>query len=80
MPDFVALGEGGILDTERIVAIGRANSAPVKRLVESTVPEKVLYLTYGYPRQSVILLENGFLAVVSLSLEDLIGILRGQHD
>ncbi len=44
----------------------------VKRLLEAAGPQRVLNLTYGYPRQSVALLDNGCLAVLSLSVEELL--------
>ncbi len=71
MSRWIVVGRGGILDAAHVVAIARARSAPVKRLLEAAGPARVINLTYGYPRQSVVLLDNGFLAVVTLSVEDL---------
>ncbi len=72
MKNPISLGPGGLLDAARIVAVARARSAPVKRLLEAAGPQRVLNLTYGYPRQSVALLDNGCLAVLSLSVEELL--------
>ena len=72
MAYLMQLGHGGALDPTRIVAIARAKSAPVKRLLEAAGPGQVINLTYGYPRQSVVLLDNGYLAVISLTIEELL--------
>lgn len=71
MPRMIILGRGGVIDAQRVVAIGSARSAPVKRLLKSIAAEKVLDLTYGYPRESVILLDNGYLAIVSRTVGEL---------
>ncbi len=72
MSRWIHLGPGGLIGRWQIVAVGRAKSAPVRRLLEAAGPGKVLNMTYGYPRQSVVLLDNGFLAVVSLTVEELL--------
>jgi regulator of extracellular matrix RemA (YlzA/DUF370 family) len=74
----MSLGRGGVIDTDRIIAIAQARSAPVKRLVAALQPEQVIYLTYGEPRETVILLENGFLVVTSLPMEALLKHLAGE--
>ena len=68
----IMLGHGGAINPEQVLAIGRAGSAPIKRLLKEAGQGKVLNLTYGYPRQSVILLNNGYLAIVSLTVEDIL--------
>lgn len=75
MSDFVKLGYGGYLAAGRIVAVARARSAPVKRLLEAAGPSHVINLTYGYPREAVVLLDNGFIAIVSLTPDELIAAL-----
>lgn len=72
MGHIISLGPGGALDLSRIVAVGRVTSAPIKRLLAAAGPQHVINLTYGYPRQSVVLLDNGYLAVVSLTVEDIL--------
>lgn len=59
------------LDAED-AAYWNVKSAPVRRLLEAAGPGRVLNMTYGYPRQSVVLLDNGYLAVVSLTVEELL--------
>lgn len=71
MSAWITLGRGGIVDTRRILAVASARSAPVKRLLKRIEPERVVNLTYGYPRESVILLEEGWLVLVSLTIDQL---------
>lgn len=71
MARYVFLGKGGLVNADRIVAVSRARSAPVKRLLDAAGPSQVFHLIYGYPRQSVILLDTGHLAVTTLTLEEL---------
>ena len=72
MTQFLNVGRGGTIEAQRVVAIARASSAPIKRLLEAAGPAQVLNLTYGEPRQSVVVLDTGHLAVVSLSVETLV--------
>ena len=71
MPNLLILGRGGVINSDQVVAIAPAKSAPIKRLLEAAGAERVLNLTYGYPRQAVILLNNGFLVISSRSMEEL---------
>jgi regulator of extracellular matrix RemA (YlzA/DUF370 family) len=71
MPRILILGRGGSIDADRVVAVASAKSAPIKRLLQAIGPERVLNLTYGYPRQAVILFDNGYLAVVSRTVDEL---------
>ncbi|MEP7284278.1 MAG: extracellular matrix/biofilm biosynthesis regulator RemA family protein [Chloroflexota bacterium] len=72
MTRLISVGKGGFVEVQQIVAAGRANSSPIKRLLKVAGIAKIVDLTYGEPRQSVIVLNNGFLAIVSLSLEALV--------
>ncbi|MCC7446491.1 MAG: DUF370 domain-containing protein [Anaerolineae bacterium] len=76
MTKLVLFGRGGAVAVDRVVAVARASSAPVKRLLQAAGPARVLSLTYGEPRQSVILLDNGCLVVVSLSIDEVLDKLR----
>lgn len=74
-----SVGRGGAISADRVVAVARASSAPIKRLLEAAGPALVLNLTYGEPRQAVILLESGHLAVVNLSVEEVLRRLDGKE-
>lgn len=80
MSRWIAVGYGGLLDAERIVAAVRARSAPVKRLLDAAGPDQVINLTYGYPRRCVVLLDTGHLAVITLALEDLLQLLDVEEE
>lgn len=78
LPKTIALlpvGIGGALSPNRIIAIARANSAPIKRLLTITPEHRILNLTYGETRQSVAVLEDGYLALLSISTDTLIALL-----
>lgn len=77
MPRMIILGRGGSVDADRVVAIASFKSKPIKRLLDAAGSGKVLNLTYGYPRQSVILLDNGFIVVTSRTVDELV---RAFHD
>ncbi|MDX2076632.1 MAG: DUF370 domain-containing protein [bacterium] len=71
MSHILIIGRGGSINASRVTAIANAKSAPIKRLLECTNPQQILDLTYGYPRRAVLVLDNGMLAIVSRSPEEL---------
>jgi extracellular matrix regulatory protein A len=71
MARWVMMGMGGAVDAEKVVAVVSAQSTPVKRLLKTTPKERVFNMTYGYPRRSVMLFDNGYLAVVSMPVDEL---------
>jgi regulator of extracellular matrix RemA (YlzA/DUF370 family) len=71
MAHLIHLVGVGAVDTDQITAIASFKSKPVKRLLRAADPAKVLYLNYGYPRQTVLLLHNGYLVVTHLSAQEL---------
>jgi len=76
MGRWIVVGKGGILAVDRVVAVARANSAPIRRLVEAVGRERVVDLTFGQPRQAVVVLDSGHVVAVSLTPEALLGRLR----
>lgn len=71
-PGWIDVGRGGVISASRVIAVARANSAPIKRLLQAVGPARVLNLTYGDPRETVLILENGYVAVTGVSMEALI--------
>ena len=63
MPDMLLVGHGGAINTVHVIAVASIKSAPVQRLLKATPPERVLDLTYGYPRQSIILFATGWIVI-----------------
>ncbi len=80
MRRWVVVGKGGALAVDRVVAIAQANSAPIRRLVEAVGRERFVDLTFGQPRQSVVVLDSGHVVAVSLKLEGLLKKFRQAED
>ncbi len=62
--DMLLFGRGGAINTERVVLIANARSSPIKRLIKTINSERIFDLTYGSPCETVILFENGCIALV----------------
>jgi regulator of extracellular matrix RemA (YlzA/DUF370 family) len=75
MARMMVIGRGGAIDIDRVIALMPARSAPVKRLL-AQVPQQVINMTYGYPRRSVILLDNGYFVLTSLTVAQLVNELK----
>ena len=61
---FRTVGEGGVVDMNRLVAAGRYKSAPMKRAVRKAREEnRLVDLTYGQTCEWVLFMENGFLVL-----------------
>jgi len=71
MPKVLILGRGGSINVDRVIAVAHAKSAPISRLIQSTDDSKVLNLTFGYPRRSVLVLDNGFIVLSSRTPDEL---------
>jgi regulator of extracellular matrix RemA (YlzA/DUF370 family) len=80
MSNWLRMGYGGLVDRRRVVAVGRARSATIKRLLAAMTPHRVLNLTYGYPREAVLLLDNGYAVLVSLTLEEIEALLHKDNE
>ena len=74
---YIALDGYGFIRAERIVTIGKGNSAPMRRLLASLPRDKVVYLTGGRRRQSVVLLDTGHAVVTAVAAEVLHARLAG---
>ena len=72
MGQWIVVGKGGILAVDRVVAVARADSAPIRRLVEAVGRERVVDLTFGQPRRAVVVLDSGHVVTVSLTPETLL--------
>lgn len=79
-PHMISLGRGGAIAAERIVAVARANSMPIRRMVESTALSHILNLTYGEPRQAILILDSGYIAIISMTVEDVLAIVSEASD
>lgn len=69
-PGWLAIGEAGFIQKERIVSIAPANTAPLRRLLKATPPERIVILTSGQRRQTAVLLDSGHLILTALTLAE----------
>jgi regulator of extracellular matrix RemA (YlzA/DUF370 family) len=75
----IDVGRGGVIVAERVVAVGRADSAPMRRLVRAVAPDRMINLTFGRPRRAVVVLDSGHVALVALSPETVAKRLAGEN-
>ena len=69
-PDFVNIGLGNLVATERIIAIIDPYSAPVKRLIkDARTDNKLIDATYGRKKRAVIITDSDHIIVTSLQPE-----------
>ena len=67
----VAVGFGGAVAGERVVAVAQADSAPVRRAVRHAAERGPLIdLTYGRQVQAVLFLDSGHVARVAIEPEE----------
>lgn len=71
MAKILLLGHGGSINLNRVIAIAPVKSDPIQRLVKATDASHVLNLTYGYPRRSIIILDNGYVVLSSRTPDEL---------
>ena len=71
MTHFITFGRGGIVERERILIMASVRSIPIKRWLSKIEPSRVINLTFGYPRETVVLLEGGYLVIISQTIEEL---------
>jgi regulator of extracellular matrix RemA (YlzA/DUF370 family) len=65
-PAFWSVGHGGMVDLQRIVAIGLWASAPIRRAArQARVEGRLIDLTYGQATRWVIFLDSGHLVLAS---------------
>lgn len=69
----VEVGFGGAVAGERVVAVGQADSAPVRRALRYAAEHGLLIdLTYGRQAQAVLFMDSGHVARIALSVEEFV--------
>jgi regulator of extracellular matrix RemA (YlzA/DUF370 family) len=69
----VAVGAGGAVAAQRIVAVGQADSAPVRRALRYAAEHGLLIdLTYGRQAQAVLFMDSGHVVRIALSADELV--------
>lgn len=79
MAKWIEIGTIGMIESARIVAIGKVNSAPIRRMINETPSANILIFTGGQRRQSVLVLDSGHLVVTAMTLETLLTLLANDH-
>jgi regulator of extracellular matrix RemA (YlzA/DUF370 family) len=70
MMQWIDLGDNGLIITPRIVAVGKADAAAMRRLVAETPATHVVDLTGGGKRRSVVVLDSSHLILTTMSVLD----------
>mgnify|MGYP003681916541 CR=1 FL=1 len=75
--ELLHVGFGSTIDAQRIIAICKAGSAPIKRMVRRAEEEgRTIDLTYGRKVNTVIVLDTGHLVLAALQTETIVGRLK----
>jgi regulator of extracellular matrix RemA (YlzA/DUF370 family) len=69
--DWLKLDDAGLIALERVVAVGPAESAGMERLLRATPDDRLIILTGGRKRRSVLVLDSGHVVVTALTLEQI---------
>ena len=69
--EWLRLESEGAVAWGRIVAMGRAEAAPMRRLIQATRPSHIIMLTGGHKRKTVLLLDSGHLVISSLTAAEI---------
>jgi regulator of extracellular matrix RemA (YlzA/DUF370 family) len=76
IPNLMSMGESGCINPQRVLMVVSLKSAPIKRLLKETPPYNVINMTYGYPQRSLIVFDNGMLAITRHEVETLSAAIR----
>ena len=76
MKGWIQIGTVGMVLADRIVAVGPVESAPIKRLLAALPLDKIVVLTGGRRRQSVLVLDSGHVVVTALDVAEVEAALR----
>lgn len=70
MNNWLILPDIGLIDGRRVIAVGLAESSPIKRLMTAVAEDRLIILTSGQRRQTVAILDSGHVIVTALTLTD----------
>jgi regulator of extracellular matrix RemA (YlzA/DUF370 family) len=76
MGEWIVVGKGGVVAVDRVLVVAQASSAPIRRLVEAVGRDRVVDLTFGRPRQAVVVLDSGHVVLASMDPKALLERLR----
>lgn len=78
-PRWIRIGDRGLIMIARIVAVGRADAAAIRRLVGTTPMERIVDLTGKEKRLTVISLDSGHVVLTPLSIDAIERLLLRAH-
>lgn len=67
----------GMVAVNRLVAVGRLESMAMKRLLGAAPLDKIVSLTGGKKRRSLLIMDSGHLIITALTVEEIGRLLRG---
>lgn len=74
MGRLINIGYGNVLHTEKVIAVISPDSAPSKRLIQSSKDEgRCIDATQGRKTKGVIVMENGYVVLSALLPETIAG-------
>ena len=68
---------GVVVNLQRVIAAGKASSAPLRRLLTQVGEGMIIDLTYGRPRQTVVVMDSGHLILLAIPPE---GVIRAREN
>ena len=69
--DWIALGDAGLVALGRVVAVGPVESGGMARLLRALPDNRIIILTGGRKRRSVLVLDTGQVVVTALTVEEI---------
>jgi regulator of extracellular matrix RemA (YlzA/DUF370 family) len=67
MKHWIDVGKGGGLVADRIIALAKADSAPIRRLMAAVGAGQLIDLTFGRPCRAVAILDSGHVVTTHLA-------------
>ena len=79
--ELLHIGFGGVIATNRILAVVGPDSAPIRRLIRQAKEKGLaIDMTCGRKTKAAIFLDSGHIALVALQPETIVGRLRQQRE
>ena len=80
MSQFIHIGFGNIVNTDKIIAVVSPDSAPIKRMVQEARDRGVLIdATYGRRTRAVLIMDSDHIVLSALQPETVAGRLGGKE-
>ncbi|HQI83422.1 MAG TPA: DUF370 domain-containing protein [Anaerolineae bacterium] len=77
MESWIDVGKGGYFAADRIIALAKADSAPIRRLIAAVGAGQLVDLTFGRPCRAVAILDSGHVVTVPLAPQVLLERING---